>query len=364
MRCRLPFAAPLLLIFLLVGCGGGDRASTGTGRSKGSIEYPVQVESAAAGDVTYSVTGVGSVEAFEQVQVTSRVPGAVEAVRFKEGDAVGAGQVLVEIEPERYRLAVEAAKANLQKAQAARDDAQSNLSRRERDPNLFPAEEVQTFGTRASVAAADAAQAEATLQQAQLNLRDAYVRAPIAGIMETRSVQTGQYVTAGSTLATMVRREPLLVRLEVPEKDAASLKPGLPASVEVNGEERTYSAVLTHVAGAANEGSRMVSVTGRIDDPGRGALRPGAFAQVTIPVGEASGAPVIPQTAVRPSEKGFLAYVIEDGVAHERVLTLGLRTAAGDVEVRSGLKVGEPVVVRGAEALRDGVKVRIDAGAR
>ena len=326
------------------------------------MEYPVQVQAAPAGDVTYSVTGVGSVEAFEQVQVTSRVPGAVEKVRFKEGDAVGAGQVLVEIEPERYRLAVEAAKANLKKTQAARDDAQANLSRRERDPNLFPAEEVQTFGTRASVAAADAAQAEATLQQAQLNLRDAYVRAPIAGVMETRSVQTGQYVTAGSTLATMVRREPLLVRLEVPEKDAASLKPGLPARVEVTGEERDYSAVLTHVAGAANEGSRMVSVTGRIDDPGRGALRPGAFAQVTIPVGQASGAPVIPQTAVRPSEKGFLAYVVENGVAHERVLLLGLRTATGDVEVRSGLKVGESVVVRGAEALRDGVKVRIDAG--
>lgn len=328
------------------------------------MEYPVQIEPAPAGDVTYSVTGVGSIEAFEKVQVTSRVPGAVETVRFKEGDAVGAGQVLVEIEPERYRVAVESAKANLQKTQAARDDAQANLSRRERDPNLFPAEEVQTFGTRASVAAADAAQAQAALQQAQLNLRDAYVRAPIAGIMETRSVQTGQYVTAGSTLATMVRREPLLVRLEVPEKDAGSLKPGLAAEVEVNGEERGYSAVLTHVAGAANEGSRMVSVTGRIDDPGRGALRPGTFAQVTIPVGEASGAPVIPQTAVRPSEKGFLAYVVEGGVAHERVLTLGLRTAAGDVEVRSGLKVGEPVVVRGAEALRDGVKVRVDAGAR
>jgi len=275
---------------------------------------------------------------------------------------VGTGQVLVEIDPDRYRLAVEAAKAALQKAQASRDDAQSALSRRERDINLFPAEEVQTFSTRASVAAADAAQAQAALQQAQLNLRDAFVRAPIAGIMETRSVQTGQWVAAGSTLATMVRREPLLVRLEVPERDAASLKPGLPAKVEVIGEERTYSAVLTHVAGAANEGSRMVSVTGRIDDPGRGALRPGAFAQVSIPVGEASGAPVIPQTAVRPSEKGFLAYVVEDGVAHERVLTLGLRTASGNVEVRSGLKVGEAVVVRGAEALRDGVKVKIDTG--
>jgi RND family efflux transporter MFP subunit len=323
----------------------------------------VQVVPAPAGNVTYSVTGVGSVEAFEQVQVTARVPGAVETVRFKEGDTVTSGEVLVEIEPERYRLHVQAAKAALQKAEASRSDAEAGLARREHDPALFPTEEIQTFGTRASVAVAEAAQAAAALEQAELNLKDAYVRAPIAGIVETRSVQTGQYVQAGSTIATMVRREPLLVRLQVPERDAASLKPGLPAKVTVAGEQRTYSAVLTHVAGSASETSRMVSLTGRIDDPGRGALRPGAFAQVTIPVGESSGAPVIPQTAVRPSEKGFLAFVIEEGIAKERVLTLGLRTAGGDVEVKAGLKVGEPVVVRGAEALRDGVKVKIEAQA-
>jgi multidrug efflux pump subunit AcrA (membrane-fusion protein) len=204
MRSRLLLAALLSSIVLFLGCGGGEHASTGTAKPKGPLEYPVQVQPAAAGNVTYSVTGVGSVEAFEQVQVVSRVPGAVDTVRFKEGEPSVAGQVLVEIDPERYRLAVEAAKAALQKAQAGRDDAQSALSRRERDPNLFPAEEVQTFSTRASVAAADAAQAQAALQQAQLNLHDAYVRAPIAGIMETRSVQTGQWVAAGSTLATMV----------------------------------------------------------------------------------------------------------------------------------------------------------------
>jgi multidrug efflux pump subunit AcrA (membrane-fusion protein) len=87
-------------------------------------------------------------------------------------------------------------------------------------------------------------------------------------------------------------------------------------------------------------------------------LRPGAFAEVTVPVGESSGAPVIPQTAVRPSEKGFLAFVVENGAAVERVLELGLRTADGRVEVKSGVKPGESLVVRGAEALRDGVPVR------
>ena len=71
---------------------------------------------------------------------------------------------------------------------------------------------------------------------------------------------------------------------------------------------------------------------------------------------------MIPQTAVRPSERGFLAFVVEDGRARERVLALGLRTADGRVEVREGLKPGEQLVVRGAEALSDGATVRVAEG--
>jgi multidrug efflux pump subunit AcrA (membrane-fusion protein) len=70
---------------------------------------------------------------------------------------------------------------------------------------------------------------------------------------------------------------------------------------------------------------------------------------------------VIPQTAVRPSERGFLAYIVEGDVARERELTLGLRTADGRVEVRSGVKPGEKLVIRGAEALQDGARVRVTA---
>jgi multidrug efflux pump subunit AcrA (membrane-fusion protein) len=98
-----------------------------------------------------------------------------------------------------------------------------------------------------------------------------------------------------------------------------------------------------------------------VTDPERAALRPGSFAEIRVPIGSSSGTPVIPQTAIRPSERGFLAFVVEDGTARERVVTLGLRTADGRVEVRSGLSAGEPLVVRGAEALRDGARVRVEA---
>ena len=111
----------------------------------------------------------------------------------------------------------------------------------------------------------------------------------------------------------------------------------------------------------ADPRDRMVAITARIDDTSRTELRPGAFAEIEVPVGGGGSAPVIPQTAIRPSDRGFLAFVVEDGVARERVLELGLRTAGGEVEVRSGIAVGEQLVVRGAEALRDGAPVVVEA---
>jgi multidrug efflux system membrane fusion protein len=107
----------------------------------------------------------------------------------------------------------------------------------------------------------------------------------------------------------------------------------------------------------------MVAVTAQIDDTERGQLRPGAFAQVTVPIEIRDAATVIPQGAVRPSERGFIAFIVEGEIAHERALELGMRTPEGEVEVLSGLEPGESLVVRGAEALRDGARVRVAAAA-
>jgi multidrug efflux system membrane fusion protein len=104
----------------------------------------------------------------------------------------------------------------------------------------------------------------------------------------------------------------------------------------------------------------MVPVVAEIaEEP---SLRPGAFAEVTVPVGVNEAALAVPETAIRPSERGFIAFVVEGNVAHERIVELGLRTPNGLVEVVKGLRAGESLVVRGGEALREGAKVRIGTG--
>jgi multidrug efflux system membrane fusion protein len=365
-----------LALSFLVACGspagegpggkggpGGPPGPGGKGPGR-AVQFPVEVVTVKATPVEYRVTAVGSLDAFEVVEVTARVPGVVERVAFTEGDAVKAGALLVEIEPARYRLAADAARARLAQAEAQQAEARGALARRaaveaER-PGLLPAEELAAAEARLRVAEAAAAEARARADLAALDLRDALVRAPLAGTLEARLVRTGQYVQPGARLATLVRRDPLLLRFQVPEREAAALAPGAAARFTAGDDAAVREASIIHVAGAADPSTRMVAVTARVAGAAGAGLRPGAFAEVTVPVPGPAEAPVIPETAIRPSDRGFLAFVIEGGeVARERVLRLGLRTASGEVEVREGLAAGEVLVVRGADALRDGAKVTV-----
>jgi membrane fusion protein, multidrug efflux system len=366
MRPILGIGGALLAVLLSACSGSSDKAAGGKG-GKRDLRFPVQVEEVASRPTQFSIAAVGSVAAFETVAITARVAGAVEKVAFQEGETADTERILVEIEPERYRLALASAKAALVRAESALKDADSSLARREavnRDnPGLVRDEDLQTARARSASSRADVDQARSELALADLNLRDALVRSPVAGVLQTREVQTGQYVQPGTRLGTVMRRDPLLLRFRVPEGDAAYLKEGQVLSFTAGGEG-PFSAVITLVGGAAEQTSRLVDITARVDDPRRERLRPGAFAQVTVPVGSAEAMPTIPQSAVRPSELGFVAFVIErrgeQDVAVRQVVTLGLRTTDGLVGVRSGLTPGQRLVVRGAEALDDGSVVLIE----
>lgn len=182
----------------------------------------------------------------------------------------------------------------------------------------------------------------------------------MAGIIQSRSVQSGAYVQPGALIATLLRRDPLLLRFTVDEDEARSLKQGQQATFTVTDVDKPLKASLTHIAASASSRSRMVEVIAEVAAEDRERVRPGTFARIRIVTGSRDNAPAIPQTAVRPTERGFVAFVVENGQARMRLLTLGLRTEDGRVEVREGVKPGEKLVVRGAEALKDGVAVKID----
>ena len=332
-------------------------------RGDGGLVFAVDTLEVQSKKVDYGVTAPGTIEAFERVQVTARVAGVVDRVAFSEGQEVKKGDVLVVIDSERYRLSVNSARAALEKTQAAQKDTEAMLARREGasegHPGLIPGEELATYRTKTLTAKADTAVANEAVKVAELNLRDSAVRAPIEGVIQTRTVETGQYVQPGYVMATLLRAEPMLLRFQVEPQEAARIKPGMKATFTMRETQRTFNANITLVAGAADATTRMVGVTGQVIDEGhRYWLRPGAFCDVTLDVGATRDAPIVPRTATRPTDHGYVVYVVENGAASERSVKLGMSSKDGWIEVREGVKAGDQIVVRGAEALTTGARVR------
>lgn len=363
---------PLLIaamILSLPACKSGEGASTGAasgGRGRGGrggLAFAVDVMPVPSKKATYVVSAPGTIEAFERVQVTARVAGAVDRVAFSEGQEVKKGDVLVVIDSERFRLAVDSAKAARDRAEAALRDAEAGVKRREaatgNSPGLIPGEEIETYRTKAATARADRAVATAALRTAEINLRDAYVRAPMEGVIQTRTIETGQYVQTGYVMATLLRSEPMLLRFQVDPAEAPRLKLGMTPSFTMRETQRTFSARITLVSGSADPVTHLVPVTAEIAEKDHKYwLRPGSFCDVAVELDAQREAPLVPRLAVRATDHGYVGYVVEGDAAHEKQLTLGMSTKDGWVEVRSGLTAGQLLVVRGAEALSDGAKVR------
>lgn len=225
----MPALIGALIISLLMG-GCGDTASSGKDGKRPRLRFPVEAQLVGTGTVTYVVNAVGSAEAFETVRITARVAGRVSSVSFQEGEATTPERVLVEIEPERFRLALNAAQAQLAKAEAMLADANGSLARREsvnrENPGLVREEDLQAARARVATTIAERDLARTALQVAELDLADALVRSPVAGVLQTRPIQTGQYVQPGTELATLLRRDPLLVRCRIPQMDTARITPG------------------------------------------------------------------------------------------------------------------------------------------
>jgi RND family efflux transporter MFP subunit len=363
-RLFLLFALFALVAGAFLSSCRNDASSSSAGKKAAKqLAFPVETLRVTARAEDLVVTAPGVIEAFERIQVTARVAGVIDRVTFTDGQEVKKGQSLANIDSRRYALSVSSARAAVAKAEATVVDAEQNLKRRQNasanNPGLIPGEELATYETRLSTAKADVAQAQEALKLAQLNLEDSSVRAQVEGVIQTRTVETGQYVQAGTVIATLLRRDPMLLRFNVTTAEAPRLKVGMPVEFTLKESQRTYEAKISLVSASADADSRLVAVTAEVVADRKFWLRPGTFAQVQVKLTSTREFPMIPQTGARPSDRGFLAYIVEGDVARERVLTLGMHTADGWVEVRDGLKAGDLLITRGMEALTDGTKVQI-----
>ena len=352
----------MLVAALPVACKSGAEQGGGGGAS-GSRALKVRMAPVAARDVVYKVQALGSLEAEELVQITAEVSGAVSEVRFHEGDRVTPETVLLRIDPERYRLEADRAAAAYRRSQADWRRAESDMRRREalEKDQLVAAEELNRVRQETERLAADTAAAKAAMEIALQNQKRSDVRAPRAGVINTRSVDTGQFVQAGTVLGTLVDIGRLRLRFKVSASESLKAAVGQTVTFRVASiGDRKFDAQVYHVGDIADTATRQVEVLAWVKNPG--VLKPGFFAEVALETEAHKNAVVVPEGAVQASERGFVAYVVNEGKARQKAIQLGLRTGDGSVEILNGLEIGEMVVTQGSDRLADGMAVEAVAG--
>jgi multidrug efflux system membrane fusion protein len=308
--------------------------------------------------VTYRIQAVGTLEAEDMVQVTAEVGGVLTKVDFREGDRVTTSTVIAQIDPDRYRLEAERAEANYRRAVADGENAAATLARREAlaREDLVSVEDLNQTRTANERLAADVASFKAARDIAAQNLSRSAVKPRRGGVIDKRLVDTGTFVQIGASLATLVDLTRLQLRFKISETESLRAAKGQTATFKVGATgDREFSARIYHVGEVADPASRQVEVLAWVQNPGF--LKPGFFAEVSLPSDSKKDATVVPETAIQASDRGFIAFVIQDGKVVVRPVELGPRTGGGNVEILSGLSAGETIVYEGSDRIAAGVSV-------
>jgi len=297
----------------------------------------------------WSATASGIVQANASVDVAFQVPGKVVTIGPDEGQSVRAGQPIASLDPTEYRLAVEQAGAQSDRAAHDRDRNQPLLA----SGGIAPAEmEHLEIGARQSAAAADLA---------KKHLADTKLEAPIPGIVSRRVVEVGATVAAGQTVYTIVALDPVRVRVGVPEADVGHITEGATATVRIPALDTSFAGRVSLIGVVADPATRSYAVEISVPNPAR-KLRAGMVAEATINTRESTSAMMVPAPAV-VHDGGVngttIVYVLDHDAArvHARRVTTG--AAHGDsLEITSGVATGEQIVVAGQQRLRDGARVQ------
>jgi cobalt-zinc-cadmium efflux system membrane fusion protein len=204
-------------------------------------------------------------------------------------------------------------------------------------------------------AAAQAAQVQ--VEQAQKGVRDVTISSPISGYVVERSANVGEFVATSNKVATVARTNPLRVRIDIPEQSIATVRPGQSVSVSVSTyPDRTFAGRIARVSPNVSQESRTLAVEAEVEN-GENLLKPGQFATIRVLLPQSDPAILVPARAVRMDGTTARVFVIQDGVARERLVATGRQD--GDlVEIKGNVSADEPVATSNVEQLADGTPVR------
>jgi membrane fusion protein (multidrug efflux system) len=289
------------------------------------------------------IEAVGTATANESVEITSKTSNIVTAVRFQEGQLVKRGQTLVNLDSAQ-------AEADVAVAEAALAESENQFKR---SRNLFSTQALSQSELDQIEATHKANQARVIAAKARLS--DQIIRAPFDGRTGFRRVSVGSLVNPGTIITTLDDSSVIKLDFNVPQtymfavrsgQTIEAMSAGLPTRV-FEGKVRTLGSRIDTV-------SRSIMIRAEVPNKD-GILRPGMFMTVKLST-EAAPALLIPEGALVPEQGQVFVFVVQNGVVAKRPITIG-RRRPGEVEVVTGLKSLDRVVVEGTQKVREGGKV-------
>jgi membrane fusion protein, multidrug efflux system len=314
----------------------------------------------------------GRISAVDYAEIRPQVVGRITEIRFHDGQRVKAGDILFVIDPRPYEAAAAKAKSDLQ---SAINNAKEAKVERERGERLIQAHALAQESYDQRVNADDVAQAavgsaQALLQQAQLNVDYAYVKAPISGRISRAEITQGNLVGSATTapplLASIVSDDGVYADFEVDEatylnnlrrRAAGADQPKIPVELQVQGDSgHIYHGTIESFDNHIDTGSGTIRARARFANED-GSLVPGMFVSVRMGSGELDNALLVPERAIgNDQSKRFVFVVDRNNKAEYRPVTLGAEVD-GQRVVTTGLKSGDDVILDGLQRLGPGAAV-------
>ena len=324
-------------------------AASGTGQRVPAVEV-AKVEATTLVDEAQSV---GSLRSRQGVMIRPEVAGRVKSIAFTEGQRVGKGQLLVQLDDQLQAAQVAQAKAEMSIAEANHKRNQELVAQ-----NFISKRSVDESAAALEVAQAKHALALATLQRLK-------ILAPFDGVTGLKQVNVGDYLKDGADIVNLEDIDAVLVDFRLPERYQSKIRTGQVAQLNVDAlPGRPFSALVQAVDPLIDANGRSVGIRGCIDNRQR-QLRPGMFARVNTVFGVREQALTVPEEAIVPQGgRTFVVKVVPgetpDSLVAQRVaVKTGVRQP-GKVEILEGLDAGDTVVTAGHQRLqKDGTPVRV-----
>lgn len=333
-----------------------------------AMPVPVRVVPATAADLRVQIKAIGTVTPLNSVVVQSRVSGPLQALHFKEGDKVAAGQLLAEIDAADYQIQLAQAQGQLEQNLAQLKNAENDLAlySRLREQSSISAQQFNNQQALVEQLKGSLRSNQAQLDAAKLQLSYTQIKAPISGRLGLRRVDVGNLIQANSAegLVTITQSSPINVVFAIPENQLQqvrqAMRAGEPLVVEAwdrAEQQQLTSGVLTTLDNQIDIATGTLRLKAEFANQ-QEELFPNQFVNVRLNVAVRSGAVTIPQDAVQYGSAGTYIYTIEDNKAQIRQVKLG-PVDNGMVAIEEGLSVGTPVVLEGLDRLRPGRAVEI-----